>query len=51
MSDFANCIVVICEAPADVRVAKGFAERVLTEKLEWLRDVPEDCAVHTTATQ
>jgi hypothetical protein len=32
---------VICEAPADVRVAKGFAERVLTENLEWLRDVPE----------
>jgi hypothetical protein len=41
VSDFANRIVVICEAPADVRVAKGFAERVLTENLEWLRDVPE----------
>jgi hypothetical protein len=50
MSDFANCIVVICEAPADARVAKGFAERVLTEKLEWLRDVPEAlpkwCGLH-----
>jgi hypothetical protein len=41
VSEFANCIVVICEAPADYRVAQGFAERVLTEKIEWLKDVPK----------
>lgn len=40
MFEFANCIVVICEALGDARVAKGFAQRILLENIEWLRDTP-----------
>jgi hypothetical protein len=34
-------ILLICEGPSDPRVARGFAERVCQEQIEWLRDVPE----------
>ncbi len=34
-------ILLICEGPSDPRVARGFAERVFTERIEWLRDSPD----------
>jgi hypothetical protein len=34
-------ILLICEGPSDPRVARGFAERVCQERIEWLRDSPE----------
>ena len=34
-------ILLICEGPSDPRVARGFAERVLTESIDWLRDSPD----------
>ena len=42
MTDQASSqIVIVCEGPTDVRTARGFAERVLRERVGWLRDAPE----------
>ena len=35
-------IVIACEADSDARVAKGFAERIMLEKIDWFGDLSED---------
>ena len=35
-------IVIACEADSDARVAKGFAERIMLEKIDWFGDLAED---------
>ena len=42
MTDQASSqIVIVCEGPTDVRTARGFAERILLERVGWLRNAPE----------
>jgi hypothetical protein len=34
-------IVIVCEGPSDLPTARGFAERILRERVDWLRETPE----------
>jgi hypothetical protein len=34
-------IVIVCEGPSDLPTARGFAERILRERVGWLQDSPQ----------